>query len=196
MLSKSAEKCQHLVFAGIWQSPGKSVRVNDLDHCSQGVCHLVCRGSSRGRGGGWRGDGGEICLNLAVRNLAHRYWQMTSFRHGKRAGGNLQQGVSYLPAAAMHCGYKSIFSTGKCRLQTLYSFYFYSSFKNLTLQMFYLPVVSADFWRYVTKCHKTPRNKVIQVNLKIQNGLKRSLNEIQQHLEVTACACLCQCLHS
>ncbi len=76
MLSKSAEKCQHLlqtVFAGIWQSPGKSVRVNDLDDCSRGGCHLVRRSSSRGTGGRWWGYGEEICLNLAVHNLARCY---------------------------------------------------------------------------------------------------------------------------
>lgn len=76
MLSKSAEKCQHLlqtVVAGIWQSPGKSVRVNDLDDCSRGGCHHVRRGSSRGKWGRRWGYGEEICLNLAVHNLAHCY---------------------------------------------------------------------------------------------------------------------------
>lgn len=45
MLSKSAEKCQHLlqtVFTGIWQSRGKSVRVNDLDDCSRGRVSPPC----------------------------------------------------------------------------------------------------------------------------------------------------------
>lgn len=57
MLSKRAEKCQHLlqtVFTGIWQSRRKSVRVNDLDDCSRrkgGRHPLVHRGSSRSGGG-------------------------------------------------------------------------------------------------------------------------------------------------
>lgn len=71
--------------------------------------------------------GEEMGLNLALRDLAHNYWHMTSFRHGKRAGGNLQRGVSYLPFAAMHCGLQKYFSIGDCCPQTLYSFYFYSS---------------------------------------------------------------------
>lgn len=55
------------------------------------------------------GHGEEMGLNLALQDLAHNCWHMTSFRHGKRVSGNLQRGVSYLPFAAMHCGYKSIF---------------------------------------------------------------------------------------
>lgn len=36
MLSMSAEKCQHLVFAGIWQSPGTSAGVNDSNQTPPG----------------------------------------------------------------------------------------------------------------------------------------------------------------
>lgn len=64
MLCKSAEKCQHLVqtvFAEIWQSPGKSVRVNDLDDCSRGGCQLVRNGSSRVSGGA----GGDMVRKYA-----------------------------------------------------------------------------------------------------------------------------------
>ena len=60
MLSKSVEKCHHHLlqtdFAGIWQSRGKSVRVNDLDECSRRGCHPSCAaaeaGEERERGGG------------------------------------------------------------------------------------------------------------------------------------------------
>lgn len=52
MLSKSAEKCQHLVFAGIWQSPGTSAGVNDSNQTPPGraaPCVLWLDGEGEGK---------------------------------------------------------------------------------------------------------------------------------------------------
>lgn len=85
--------------------PGKSVRVNDLDDCSRGGCHLVRCGSSRGKGGGrggrQRGYGEEICLNLAARNLAHRYTTNDIILPWKESWWKFAMG-SQLPTGGCH----------------------------------------------------------------------------------------------
>lgn len=59
MLSKSAEKCQHLVFAGIWQSPGTSAGVNDSNQTPPGACGTLCAAARAGEGEMEEEEGGR-----------------------------------------------------------------------------------------------------------------------------------------
>lgn len=139
-----------------WQSPRKSVGVNDLNHCRQGGCHLVCRGSSRGRGGVRAGGlvriwWGNMPKSGSVRSgpplLTMTSWHHF-FHHGKRAGGNLQ-----LPTGCHALWVEKYFSIGKCLLQTIYSSDFCSNFVNLVFIMFHhvLFACLVDFLRSSTE---------------------------------------------
>lgn len=137
MLSKSAEKCQHLVFAGIWQSPRTSAGVNDSNQTPPGACGTLCAAARAGDGGGgrWRrrkggGVAGINWGNMPVSGSAHSGPPLLSddiispWKEGwwKFAAG------SQLPTGGCHAEWlEKYFSTGKRRLQIFRSCYFCSS---------------------------------------------------------------------